>query len=101
MVGNYLWGSSELERTAASFRACRSRRSGAPAVELKVLEHVSGSGEAARLHREARGGVESPESAPDFVGTEGARGGNWGGLGRASAVCQRGNIEETWAFKPA
>ena len=70
MVCVYQGRSSERLQTVASFGACRSRRSGAPAVELKVLGGASGSGEAARLLREARGGESWPESTPDLVGTE-------------------------------
>ena len=36
-----------------------------------VREEASGSGESPSVLREARGGVESPESAPDLVEAEG------------------------------
>ena len=54
----------------------RSRRSGTPAVKRGARTDASGGGESPSVFREARGGVESPESAPDFVGAEGGAGRN-------------------------
>ena len=49
----------------------RSRRSGTPVVKRGAQTDASGGGESPSMLREARGGVESPESAPDLVGAEG------------------------------
>ena len=81
--------------------ARRSRRSGAPAVEQGVLGDVPGSGECACALVESGGGVARPESRVDDGRSCGGVERNWGGLGRASARCQRGNIEETRAFTSA
>ena len=47
---------------------CRRRFPGAPAVERSVLGDAPESGEAARLHRKAGGGVCWPESVRTVVG---------------------------------
>ena len=60
-----------------------------------------GCGEHARVLGEAGGGVESPESALDFVGTEGARGEIGTAWGRDWGRSQRGNEEGTLAIYPA
>ena len=60
-----------------------------------------GCGERARVLGEAGGGVESPESALDFVGTEDARGEIGTAWGRDWGRSQRGNEEGTLAIYPA
>ena len=59
------------EPDAAALGACRRRRSGAPAVERKAQTDAPGGGEYVCMVNVTRGGAESPESAPDLVGTEG------------------------------
>ena len=95
MVEYYLWTSSVKNTNAAASGACRSRRSGAPAVELKVLGGAPGSGEVARLYRKARGGDTWPEFDEEGRRRQRSLGKNWGVWERVEMGRQRGSGEET------
>ena len=90
-----------MERTAVLLRACCRRCSGAPAVEWVVWIDASGSEEAARLLRKARGSGVSSELLGDDGWSYGNVSSNYGSLGAEREWRVRGKEEGTLAVKRA
>ena len=101
MVSSYQETSPEIVADAAALGACRSRGSGAPAVERMARTEAPGDGECACLVNEAWEGRVWPALRDKLVGDGGGAEEIGDSLGAERRSCLGKNDEEGEAFKGA